>query len=593
MKNYFYLILFLIMSNATFAQTSWRDFYDILPNIENCNSGKIKDSEQQKLLTEINAIRALHGLQPLVYKADGFQQAMDAALISVANGSLNHYPPTTAFCYSKSGYDGSATSNLHLSSNLNEYIYPSINAVDGWLIDNYSLNAKTSAGHRRAVLNPFVNGVAFGRVDGNSKVSGKENIFYIGMAMKYDYYSSKATGLVNDYVAYPYQNYPIKLVDKKFFLSFMAVADKNSLWNNQKVDFSGTTITMTTESGTAVGVSEIHFDNVAWGSYPNAIHWKGANLADNVKYFVEIKNVKFNNVAKDYSYWFKLTNDPLPDPDILATPILEYPTNLSVDIPIDVNLKWKTVQDAESYEVYFSDVADNLSNVQPIKVTTNVTNVNQLIKGKKYYWKVRAKKGENYSDYSAIYSFTTIKSTTPPPAQFSIISPANNETDVDLFPKLIWTKKEGAYYDLQVNNSIDFSNENFLTVNEKNYKDTTYQFTKELYKKGIYYWRVRYKLPTLSGEWTPAAKFTTGNITSIEIIDVSQSKLSQFSIIPNPVSSNQFNFSFNSNEVSEYKIAIHTILGKTVLDDFRIISRNKYYTIKYKFKFWGLFLGNF
>jgi len=52
----------------TFPQpTEIDDIYDILPDIQSCYEGVLKDSEKQRVLAELNFIRNLHGLNPVSY----------------------------------------------------------------------------------------------------------------------------------------------------------------------------------------------------------------------------------------------------------------------------------------------------------------------------------------------------------------------------------------------------------------------------------------------------------------------------------------------------------------------------------------------
>lgn len=563
MKIYSYLLAVVLMAQVLSAQPTWQSFYKTLPDVKYCKAGAITDEEQQKLLYNVNKIRKIHGLQPLVYKPEGFAAAMEASLISVANATINHNPEKTAECFTDLGYTGCSKSNLHISTSSNEYVYPSELAVIGWLIDNKSLNAQTSAGHRRSILNPFVNGVAFGRVDGNPKVAGYENRFCIALSMKYDYNSIEAVGLQNDFVAYPYQNYPPSFVDKSFYLSFMAVPDKKNVWANQNIDFSAATITMKTEAGASIAVSGIVFDNTGWGGFPNAIHWKAAGLQDQVKYLVEIKNVKYKDEVKEYSYWFKLTDEAL---SVVQAPVLTLPANAAKDLNTTVDFKWESVTNADSYELIVSESSNFATSFATKKITTNAASVTGLVKGKTYYWKVRAMKGADYSNYSEVRSFAVAQNSVPVNVLFTVY-PAKDETGVDYIPTFKWSKVNNANYDLQVGTTEQFTATDYLTVNEINIKDTTYTVKKDLYKKKMYYWRVRARFPASFGEWTEISKFTTGSTTNtgnVEIADGNTNTLN-ISIVPAPVKTNTFDINFISPASADYLISIFDISGKEVI----------------------------
>ena len=108
-----------------------------------------------------------------------------------------------------------------------------------------------------------------------------------------------------DFVAYPYEEYPRNLFLKNWYLSFSVIADRNNLWNNEKVDFSDTVIEIHNEDGEVLQVNSIYYDNEGYG-IPNNLQWKVNEIKYGIKYTVNIKNVKVFGINKDYEYWFNL-----------------------------------------------------------------------------------------------------------------------------------------------------------------------------------------------------------------------------------------------------------------------------------------------
>jgi len=135
--------------------------------VPSCQEGALTTAEKEYVLEYVNFIRYLHNLKPVVYDYGGDVKAQKAALIQVANGQLSHTPPTSWNCYSQDGYDGSENSNLHLQWGISEgQQIDSRVSIVGWMLDNMSQNAQDRCGHRRAIINPFVTSISFGRVDG-------------------------------------------------------------------------------------------------------------------------------------------------------------------------------------------------------------------------------------------------------------------------------------------------------------------------------------------------------------------------------------------------------------------------------------------
>lgn len=92
-----------------------RSTYDYFPDVENCYAGSVTSDQKRRVLKELNAIRRAHGLEEVKYDASKDRATAASALISAANGKLDHYPNNRMKCYSQDGYNGSSQSNLHLS----------------------------------------------------------------------------------------------------------------------------------------------------------------------------------------------------------------------------------------------------------------------------------------------------------------------------------------------------------------------------------------------------------------------------------------------------------------------------------------------
>ncbi|GAG72249.1 unnamed protein product [marine sediment metagenome] len=275
----------------SFLQPSGIDeIYEILPDIQNCYEGILKDSEKQKVLEEFNFIRNLHGLNLVSYNYEDDIYTTKAALIIVANEEMNHHPDQSYQCWTEEGEFGSSHSNLHMSWGWEDKIPKSEDFVIGWIVDE----EVESLGHRRWMLFPFLSNISYGRVD----VLG-----FTGAVIKVINDEINPSNV--DFVAYPYEKYPRNLFTKNWYLSFSVVADRYNLWNNEKVDFSNTVIEIYNENGEALQINSIHYDNEGYG-IPNNLQWKVNGIKYDVKYTVNIKNVKVAGANKNYEYWFKL-----------------------------------------------------------------------------------------------------------------------------------------------------------------------------------------------------------------------------------------------------------------------------------------------
>lgn len=515
MKRLFSILSFLLFINL-FPHSSQainlNDIYDILPNVASCNEGTLKDSEKQRILAIFNQIRVIHKLKPLEYSSSYDKEQAKSALITVANMLLDHFPKPAYSCYSQDGYNGSSTSNLYIFAATNSSMAPDSKiGLSSWIIDKNV----SDIGHRRNMLNPFLKYTSFGRVDGNPVTNPQ--FFVTGMSLKVHNLpeNQNLTDWNQDFVAYPFEDYPSDFFDTSWYLSFSVVADKSNIWNNgqNQIDFSPATVTITDQNGNSLAITDLKYDYLGYG-IPNCLYWKANGINRNVRYNVQINNVKVLGNTKSYSYWFRI-GDPLAPPSTLPPPILLLPANNStVDPP--VNLQWSSVSEADSYRLQVAITSDFQSPILDLSnLTTTSYTLSQIESETKYYWRVLALKGKTSSAWSQVFSFTTRKA---PPATPSLLEPANNQTNVSLYPRYVWNRIPTAdYYHIQVALDNEFV---YVTIDNDLIIDTFYISTTELRPNRQYFWHIRSRTGTVWGNWSEPSIFWTLNPANVENDDL-------------------------------------------------------------------------
>lgn len=523
----FFVVAFcFVFVSETLKAESLSEVYDVQPDISNCKSGSIKQSVKDKILKYVNDIRAIHKLSPVTYATEADVEAQEAALICTANGAINHNPPASSACYTTSGSKGAAESNL--------YIYysqgiatpaNSEDAVTGWMIDENT----PALGHRLSIINPFLTKIAFGRVDGKPKAGSMQNYDVTSMTLDYQ---SFVTGQTNvDFVAYPQNNYPIKLFKKDWFLNFSAIADK-SFWggNFQSINYSKATIEISA-NGKKLQVSEVSFNNDGNGSMGNCLQWKVSALENEVEYSVKINNVFVNGTSKNYAYTFKLTNEKtatLPD-----VPTLVAPANQATKVSVGTSFEWNVIDGGTdlSYEIeVFSE--DNVYQFKKSGITTNQVKDEKgdLSGGTTYRWHVRANNAVGAGAWSEFFIFTTEKGT---PEKVTLISPDDLATVSYEDLTFSWLEdKKAEKYEFQISSGSVFSPANIL-INEAELLTNSYTYsiqTGKLKSEGKYYWRVRASNTDDVGQWSESYFFkfdktqsvgelSASNVTVLELAD--------------------------------------------------------------------------
>jgi len=501
--------------------------YQTQPDLSNCTAGELKESEKSKVLDYVNYIRNLHGLKPVIYNYAGDSPASEAALICAANATLTHNPSSSMKCYSEVGKSGCQGSNLHFAGYFGSNYPTSESSITGWLIDDHAAQPE-HLGHRLAIINPFLRAISYGRCDGQP-----EGITYQVTTASL-YYQNNVDANISDtdleFVAYPFNDYPPQLVNKEFYLSFSAIYNKSSSYQNGNVDYNNVEIEVLDGSGNPMNVKSVGYNTQAWGSMANCLRWMVDGLQDGVTYTVNISKVVVNGQQKDYTYWFNLRE---PQPELPEKPTLIAPANNAVDQEYGVSLRWNPAVRAQFYSVQF---ADNEQFNSPILDVNNHIDISHAVAGleaeKTYYWRVKAFNNKGESSWSDVWSFTTKE----PPSLIPVLySPEEGAVDVPLKPEFIWSEIPTAVsYNIQLAASKNF--DLFQQYYDKdNIRDTIFLLDASVLPgpKKIY-WRVRANTEALTGEWSEPMSFTTVDAASVD--DQIADDMNSIKVYPNPAS---------------------------------------------------------
>lgn len=282
------------------GDVSFAQFYDTLPDVANCQAGTLKQSVRDEVVRVVNQIRALHGLSAVTYDQNSEYQTMQAALNMRANNRLSHHPAVDSKCYSTEAAQGASSSNISMMSWSGSYSPRySLKTIEedqiGFLTDVNNLKQE-NVGHRRWLLDPFLQKISYGLV-----INGSGE----GSATKVIGDSSPTAKVQQNFVAYPYGDYPADFFNKKALLSFATIAYLNDKWANQHTNYQNAHLTVSREDGQAVTVTRQKFDNEGYG-LANNYQFFIENLAYNVRYRVQLNNVEVDGAVRDYDYRFKI-----------------------------------------------------------------------------------------------------------------------------------------------------------------------------------------------------------------------------------------------------------------------------------------------
>jgi uncharacterized protein YkwD len=274
--------------------------YDVVPDPATCSPGTLKASVKADLLAHLNAIRALHNLPAVTYSTSEDGDEQQSSLMMAVNRQLSHTPPTGWTCYTSGGAAGAGASNLIGGWGSGLSFGSEDDNLAGWLNEGGS----NAIGHRRWILDPFLGQASYGRVayasangDHVSTASLRVFSFASGAAV---------SSSLPAFVAYPFNDYPVRYFRATDYLSFTVVANAaSSFGSNASVGFAGATITVTGPSG-LLAVSDVASDNEGYG-IPNSVEWRVAGLQAGVTYTVRIAGIT-GAPQSSYTYSFRIVN---------------------------------------------------------------------------------------------------------------------------------------------------------------------------------------------------------------------------------------------------------------------------------------------
>ena len=133
-------------------------------------------------------------------------------------------------------------------------------------------------------------------------------------------------------------------------------------------------------------------------------------------------------------------------------------------------------------------------------------NLNNLLYGTTYYWRVKAYNSADSSEWSSVWHFTTVYNTTALP---TLLSPANDSVGVDFDAiSLVWQtmdNMQGYHYEVSTSSS-------FETLMASGNTSLTFTAILGATPSTNYYWRVRGYNAQGNTQWSNTWHFTTADV---------------------------------------------------------------------------------
>ena len=267
-------------------------------NVDNCVAGTVNDEFRQTVIREANFYRAVAKLSGVrIGSADQNDSAQQAALISAANASLSHAPPTTSKCYSAQAALGASRSNLGLVGDV-----PGALSVSGFMSDFGAGNGEV--GHRRWFLYPKLQQLGYGAAP-YQPTSFTSPDGAVAVLVPPDVYSKPQSRLLSkpEFVAWPSPGYASVLrmptSEKRWSFSCSGCSYTGA---TAEVFSNGASLLMLYEPQ-ALGFGDPTLVFRPQGIFDTVQGGVVTRLKSDLTYDVNVKNVTLpSGVKKDFSY---------------------------------------------------------------------------------------------------------------------------------------------------------------------------------------------------------------------------------------------------------------------------------------------------
>lgn len=277
------------------------------------------------------------------------------------------------------------------------------------------------------------------------------------------------------------------------------------------------------------------------------------------KWNVEASNDSERVISSTYAFSvcapmpdkLKLTFPYNGDIELSARPILRWdPAEYKISYGIDTKYQ---IQLSKSTE--FDQIAVDLDDITDLEYRFTTP----LDAGATYYWRVRALNQGVPGKWADYWSFT-IK---PLPAKLKLVSPKNEETGVELNPRLSWEKPDFSD-GVQVLLASDEAFTNIVFDMDKVVLSST-KVKESLEPLTKYWWIARGFNEGGEGEWSETWNFTTESGVGVE-----EPIIPRLNIIisPNPSTGDQLSIIITSEETENCEIKIIDLSGNEIISVF-------------------------
>lgn len=231
-----------------------------------------------------------------------------------------------------------------------------------------------------------------------------------------------------------------------------------------------------------------------------------------------------------------------------ASPMLTNPSDGSTT-DLYVKFSWEEYEGTTNY-IFHVDDDESFDQPRSFAPNSDTLWVGDLLFGTQYYWRVAAQHSQDISEWSDVWTFTTVHDVTQ-------ISPANGATEINRCPLFTWEAVAGTSgYELWVDKDDSFSNPSKYVG-----ASPSYQCQSNLEMNTLYYWKVRGISGPLFSDWSETWSFRTEQGIGIDENQIIESA----SVYPNPANG-EFNVNVTVKAASNFNMSLVDLTGAFIME---------------------------
>ena len=268
-----------------------------------CTAGTTTAAFKAAVIDRVAFYRAMAGVPSSIgLAATSSASNQQAALMFSRNNQLSHTPSSSWACYTSSGAQGAANSNIALGTF-------GVGAIDAYMKDAGSNNA--AAGHRRWILYPQTQSFGTGDVPAGGGYAAANSLWVWDSNV-----SGPRPSTRDGYVAWPPPGYvPYQVVFPRWSFSYPGASFGGA---SVSISLNGSSVPVSIDSSTANGYGE---NTIVFRPNGMADSGSWANPGTDKTYTVRISGVVVSGQSRTYTYNVTVFDPSSADPGpVTSTP---------------------------------------------------------------------------------------------------------------------------------------------------------------------------------------------------------------------------------------------------------------------------------